>query len=80
LRVPLDLAQGHCDGLGVRLLNALVAADECRQAHALGRAEGDVASGAVAARLDLVAVLVRSLVRPNVPHELLAGARVLPLA
>jgi hypothetical protein len=64
----------------VRLPDALVAADEGRQRDALGRAESDVTPGAVAARLDLVAVDVGAFVRLYVPHELLAGPRVSPLA
>src|SRR5208283_2110513 len=80
LRVVFELVEGNADALPVRFADTLIAADQRRERNRFGRGKGRIPSGPVLHRLDGLAVGVLIFIRRSLPHKLLAGLWMLPLA
>src|SRR4029077_66700 len=79
LNVAFEFPEGDGDTLAVCLADAVVAADQGRQGHALRRGERRVPAGAVRHRLDGLAATVGGLVRGLMLDERRVGDRVPPI-
>jgi hypothetical protein len=80
LRRVFELIKGNADGLAVRFAGTLIAAGKRGEQDRLGRGQGRIPTGSVLHCLDGLAVGILILIRRSLPHELLAGLRMLALA
>jgi hypothetical protein len=79
MRVVFELVKGNADALAVRLADTLIAADK-RERDRFGRGQGRIPAGSVLHCLDGLAVGILIFIRRSLPHEFLAGLRMLALA
>jgi hypothetical protein len=80
LRVVFELVKGNADALAVRFADTLIAAYKRGERNRFGSGQGRIPAGSVLHCLDGLAVGILIFIRRSLPHELLAGLRMLALA